>query len=276
MAEQLVAMEDSLTCPICLQTFKEPLTLDCHHNFCSDCLQGFWDQRPIMDCPTCRSISPEEEIVVNFALKQPCIPAGGKPESNVRSGACPSHPQTETELKQQLKSQLQSLKRSREQAQTLEQAYREYQQHAHAQAQLCENTITAQFQRLHCFLKDEEELRLFELRLEQNSKAQRLDRELATVTHRLASLQKHIQQLEKQLQKNTEDFLVCHSPAQSHTEPTQPLPSLGPNLLIDQAKVLGNLGFRVWRKMRSVVEFSPVVLDPNTAHSKLQVSEDMS
>ncbi|CAL1599661.1 unnamed protein product [Knipowitschia caucasica] len=310
MAEQVSAVEDYLTCPVCLETFRDPVTLGCHHSFCSDCLQGFWDRMKSRDCPVCRRKSSKQIIFVNFALKELCVAVGDKVQSRARAGACLSHPQVPslfctdearllcplcefsqhrehtvvsveeaaTDLKQQLSSQLQSLQRSREQAQSVEQAYRDCQQHNLAQTQLCEKSITAHFETLHSFLKAEEQLRLSELRLQQEEKAQRLEIELATVSQTLVSLQEHIQQLEEQLQKNSEDFLVSYSRdrPRSHHEPKKPPPPLVPQLLIDQARVLGNLDFSVWRKMRSMVHFSPVVLDPNTAHPKLQVSEDMT
>ncbi|XP_042577055.1 zinc-binding protein A33-like [Cyprinus carpio] len=41
-------------------------------------------------------------------------------------------------------------------------------------------------------------------------------------------------------------------------------------------RYLGNLSFRVWKKMQDIVQNTPVILDPNTAHRSLILSDDLT
>ncbi|XP_072290516.1 tripartite motif-containing protein 16-like [Eucyclogobius newberryi] len=52
MAEKALDME-ALTCPICLDLLKEPVTVPCGHNFCMNCIQNYWDQQVNFKCPEC-------------------------------------------------------------------------------------------------------------------------------------------------------------------------------------------------------------------------------
>ncbi|XP_053503375.1 E3 ubiquitin/ISG15 ligase TRIM25-like [Ictalurus furcatus] len=58
MAEASFSKEkDQISCPVCLDLLKDPVTTPCGHNFCKVCINGCWDQedlKGIYSCPQCR------------------------------------------------------------------------------------------------------------------------------------------------------------------------------------------------------------------------------
>ncbi|XP_031454597.1 E3 ubiquitin/ISG15 ligase TRIM25 [Phasianus colchicus] len=55
----LLALEEELTCSICLSIFSVPVTVPCGHNFCASCLELTWaDQVRDFSCPQCRTTFP--------------------------------------------------------------------------------------------------------------------------------------------------------------------------------------------------------------------------
>ena len=47
-------LEDLVLCPICLQRFVSPKTLECQHTFCSKCLKSLHAKEQRLVCPICR------------------------------------------------------------------------------------------------------------------------------------------------------------------------------------------------------------------------------
>uniref|UniRef100_UPI0037E79BE6 nuclear factor 7, brain-like n=1 Tax=Semicossyphus pulcher TaxID=241346 RepID=UPI0037E79BE6 len=84
--------------------------------------------------------------------------------------------------------------------------------------------------------------------------------------------------VEEELQKHNVPFLSSykHTETRARVQCSESDPQLVSGALIDVAKHLGNLSFRVWQKMKDRVPFSPVILDPNTAHPWLHLSDDLT
>ncbi|XP_072294126.1 zinc-binding protein A33-like [Eucyclogobius newberryi] len=115
------------------------------------------------------------------------------------------------------------------------------------------------------------------LREEQSRQAQTIEPQLQKIREKLSTLEQNILTVEEQLKRQSMDFIreYRHTHETTQTLLSQPGPELGPGLLINQAKVLGNMGFKAWDKMRALVHYSPVLLDPNTAERWFYLSEDL-
>ncbi|KAM3874206.1 nuclear factor 7, ovary-like [Diretmus argenteus] len=311
MAEK-TAVETFLNCHVCSETFRDPVSLSCHHSFCTSCLKQFWERAKNKNCPVCKKKSSKDFLFVNFPLKQLADSfagrqsAGssetGKGEEEVE-GVCSKHPKETklfckdelttvcpvcespdphghkvSDLKEQLKSVLESLQDKRNKHKEVEKTYNEVVQHSKTQLVVTERQIKAEFKKLHEFLKEEEEARLEALREEEEQKGVTISRETKVIQEKISSLSDSISAVEEDLQKHDVSFLNSYKVTQTSARDqcSLPDPQLVSGALIDVAKHLGNLSFRVWEKMKEKVQFSPVILDPNTASPWLCLSDDLT
>ncbi|XP_075960500.1 nuclear factor 7, brain-like [Anarhichas minor] len=186
--------------------------------------------------------------------------------------------QAVSDLKDQLRSDLESLQDKRHKHKQVEKTYNEMIQHSKKQLLSTERQIRAEFNKLHQFLKEEEESRLAALREEEEQKGKTISREMKMIQEQISSLSDSISAVEEDLQKHNVSFLSSYKATQTRARVQSSLsdPQLVSGALIDVAKHLGNLSFRVWEKMKDKVHFSPVILDPNTAAYNLYLSDDLT
>ncbi|XP_060935720.1 E3 ubiquitin-protein ligase TRIM39-like [Limanda limanda] len=63
--------EERLLCSICLDVFTDPLSIPCGHNFCSTCINTYWDSGDTCQCPMCkRKFSTRPELQVNTFISE--------------------------------------------------------------------------------------------------------------------------------------------------------------------------------------------------------------
>ncbi|XP_026198439.1 nuclear factor 7, brain-like isoform X2 [Anabas testudineus] len=186
--------------------------------------------------------------------------------------------QAVSDLKEQLKSDLKSLQDKRNKYKQVEKTYNDMIQHSKKQLLSTEQQIRAEFNKLQQFLKEEEESRLAALREEEEQKGKTISREMKRIEEQISSLSDSICAVEEELHKHNVPFLSSYKATQTRARAQSSLsdPQLLSGALIDVAKHLGNLSFRVWENMKDKVHFSPVILDPNTASGWLHLSDDLT
>ncbi|XP_044838437.1 zinc finger protein RFP-like isoform X1 [Mauremys mutica] len=63
------SLQKEATCPVCLEYFTEPVTLECGHNFCRACISQCWEgSDTAASCPQCRETVQQRNLRPNKQL----------------------------------------------------------------------------------------------------------------------------------------------------------------------------------------------------------------
>ncbi|XP_048843248.1 zinc-binding protein A33-like isoform X2 [Brienomyrus brachyistius] len=312
MAAAASFLEEELCCAVCSDIFKDPVVLKCSHSFCRVCLQKFWEGKSIRECPLCRRKSSGDDPPVNIVLRN--VVESYLQQRRVRNVAeknesrCSLHgekllffceneqellcvvchtsrkhrnhqlcPVEETvqDKKEDLRASLVPLNEKLEKFTKVKQESEKTAKHIKSQSQHTEKRIKEEFEELHQFLREEEEARLAILRVEEKEKSEKMKEKIENISKQVSTLTEKIRDIEKAMGAEDISFLKTFKKTQQKAQCSLQDPELESGALINVAKHLGFLKFRVWLKMMETVQYTPVTLDPNTAAPWLSVSDDL-
>ncbi|XP_048036151.1 nuclear factor 7, brain-like [Megalobrama amblycephala] len=295
---------EELSCPVCCEIFKVPVLLSCSHSICKECLQQFWKTKDSQECPVCRRSS-KYEPPINLALKNLCdslIKEGNEEICSLHSEKLKlfcledkqpvclvcrdSEKHTNhtfrpiievlSSYKEEFNTALTSLQTKLEHGEQMKEECDEIIEHIKSQAEQTERQIQEEFEKLHHFLRDEEEATITALREEEEQKKQKMKETLEEMNRHISSLSHTIKDMEEMMKANDVSFLKNFNVTMERVQISQPDPEMSSGALIHVSHYLGNLSFRVWKKMMETVQHTPMTLDPNTANPRLTLSTDLT
>ncbi|KAL1279018.1 hypothetical protein QQF64_025691 [Cirrhinus molitorella] len=178
--------------------------------------------------------------------------------------------------KEEINTALKSLQEKLKHSEKIKEEFDKTVQHIMSQAEQTEQQIKQQFKKLHQFLKEEEEATITALREEEKQKKQVMKEKLEDINKSISALSHTIKDTEEMMKANDVSFLKKFPVSKERVQISKPDPQTPSGALIHVPRYLGNLPFRVWKKMQDIVQNTPVILDPNTAHPSLILSDDLT
>ncbi|KAJ8281420.1 hypothetical protein GJAV_G00067460 [Gymnothorax javanicus] len=312
MASGSSLLEEELSCPVCSEIFRDPVVLSCSHSFCKDCVQQYWEQKGYQECPVCRKRAKRNKPPISLPLRNTCEAFLKERSQRAKAGSeelCSLHSEklklfcvedqipicvvcksskkhknhyvqpvqeAAEESKERLRTALAPLQEKLKTFNEVKLICDQTAEHIKSQAQRTERQIKMEFEKLQQFLRDEEAARITALREEEEQKSQMMKEKIEKMTEEISSLSKQIRAIEQELGAEDVLFLQSYKDTQNRAQRTLADPETVSGALIDVAKHLGNLKYRVWEKMLGTVEYTPVTLDPNTAGPLLLLFEDLT
>ncbi|XP_059815666.1 zinc-binding protein A33-like [Hypanus sabinus] len=305
------SLSEEVICPVCLDFFTDPVTLECGHNFCRSCITRYWEREQRNSCPECREEFADRTLRVNRALAnltQKVRNLNLNPKGKESKLHCEEHEEElklfcETDktlicvicaaaqehrehrfvlikeavkiYKDQLKSSLDSLTKKESDFQEKEQQQKEKISGVQEQSHSLQSHITSQFAELRQFITEKEQSLLRDLREEEKRILNPMEKNLLALQENIRIIQEEITKLKEQMdQKDSVIFLKEEARRNRRiNDDVQELSVTDETLPVEKFDHLYLLN-TVLREMLDAINRVSVTLDVETANPGLEVSED--
>uniref|UniRef100_A0A8C0G070 Uncharacterized protein n=1 Tax=Chelonoidis abingdonii TaxID=106734 RepID=A0A8C0G070_CHEAB len=238
-------LQDEATCSVCLEFFKDPVSIECGHNFCRACITKSWRGLEMdFACPQCREIFQQKNFRPNRQLANMCeiisqFAVPGAKEA-LEEGLCEKHreafklfcrddqrsicvvcdrsrehrPHTVVpveeaaqEYKEQIKSRLDFLKKERQELLEFKSKDDKKSQELLKTIELERQMLISEFEGLRQFLHDQEHLLLGQLEKMEKGITKKQNENLTELSKEISLLNQLITDLKEKIQQPVLELL---------------------------------------------------------------------
>ncbi|CAM5097737.1 E3 ubiquitin-protein ligase TRIM7 isoform X1 [Chelonia mydas] len=238
-------LQDEATCSVCLEFFKDPVSIECGHNFCRACITKSWRGLEMdFPCPQCREIFQQKNFRPNRQLANMCeiisqfaVPGA---KGALEEGLCEKHreafklfcrddqksicvvcdrsrehrPHTVVpveeaaqEYKEQIQSRLDFLKKERQELLEFKSKDDKKSQELLKTIELERQMLISEFEGLRQFLHDQEHLLLGQLEKMEKGIAKKQNENLTELSKEISLLNQLITDLKEKIQQPVLELL---------------------------------------------------------------------
>ncbi|XP_078422765.1 zinc-binding protein A33-like isoform X1 [Cetorhinus maximus] len=309
-AKELEKAKSQATCSLCRDFYRDPVMLDCGHDFCRACIFQHWEAMAgVASCPQCRQRFPERSVRTNHLLSNIVKTIQGLTLSQSQAHHCEKHDErikmfceedqsaicvicrtsrdhenhTVRPLQEAVEMWKEKLNAVKESLQAQVKDYSKIQSEDKAeQAKLKKEIykqqqhIQSEFIKLHNFLVEEERNLMIKFK-EKEELILQLEENMKETSKESDSISRLITNIEETLSLQEMELLKVSTHYSYRCDVKFKKPTKV-SIELNLAELVGPLQYITWRRMLRIIHPAPssLTLDPMTAHPNLKLSDDLT